>query len=303
MSGVLVPALVIGIPALLFALWPLFSGRGAGTLLALAPDARESLLERKRAALRALRELTFEHEAGHIADDDYADLRARYEAEAAEILTELDHLGPAPGPAAAARETSAVVPRGWRHPAAVGVGALALLVFGIALGAGVVRYTTPEPDPVIPSPGSRPLAPPLEGGAGSPAPGGGGQALSPQMLQGMLQAARGSLFEGRYSEAIAAYQAVLKRDPKNVDAMTHLGLIVALGGHVDQALETFDRALILDPSYPPALLYKGQILLESKHDPKAAIASWEKFVAVVPPGEDRDRVAKLIQEAKTRPTR
>src|SRR4029450_12863456 len=33
-----------------------------------------------------------------------------------------------------------------------------------------------------------------------------------------------------YGEAIAAYQAVLKRDPKNVDAMTHLALIVAIGG-------------------------------------------------------------------------
>jgi cytochrome c-type biogenesis protein CcmH/NrfG len=41
--------------------------------------------------------------------------------------------------------------------------------------------------------------------------------------------------------------------------------------------------------------------MESKGDPKAAIASWEKFVAVVPPGEDRDRVAKLIQEAKAQP--
>jgi tetratricopeptide (TPR) repeat protein len=74
------------------------------------------------------------------------------------------------------------------------------------------------------------------------------------MLQGMLQAARASLFAGRYSEAIAAYQAVLKRDPKNVDAMTHLGLIVGVGGHADQALETLDRALALDPNYPPALL-------------------------------------------------
>src|SRR5256886_13264130 len=70
----------------------------------------------------------------------------------------------------------------------------------------------------------------------------------------MLQAARASLFEGRYGEAIAAYQAVLKRDPKNVDALTHLGLIVAIGGHADTALETLDRALAIDPTYPPALL-------------------------------------------------
>ena len=303
--GVIIAALAIGLPALAFALWPLLSRRGAGTFLPPAPDAREALLERKHAVLRTLRELDFEHEAGHIADDDHADLRARHEAEAAEILTALDRLGPAPAPTSPERETPRPAGRGWRHPAAVAVGAVALLAFGIALGAGVVRYTTPEPAPVMPGPGARLVAPPLEGGTGAPATGtaGSGQALNPQVLQGMLQAARGSLFEGRYSEAIAAYQAVLKRDPKNVDAMTHLGLIVALGGHGDQALETIDRALAIDPSYPPALLYRGQILLESKRDVPGAIASWEKFVAIAPPGEDRDRVAKMIQEAKTAPPR
>jgi tetratricopeptide (TPR) repeat protein len=86
------------------------------------------------------------------------------------------------------------------------------------------------------------------------------KSIPPEMLARMLAAARQSLFEGRYQEAIAAYQAVLKRDPKNVDAMTHLGLIVAMGGHADAALETFNKALILDPKYGPALLYKGQSL-------------------------------------------
>ena len=138
----------------------------------LPADAREPLLERKRAVLRALRELAFEHEAGHIADDDYADLRARYEAEAGEILTELDRLGPVADPAARraprARRGGA---RGWRHPAAMAAGAVALLVFGIALGAGVVRYTTPETGPaharrraharwLRPSTGASGLAPP-----------------------------------------------------------------------------------------------------------------------------------------------
>jgi tetratricopeptide (TPR) repeat protein len=327
---VIAAALAIGLPAFLFALWPLIARRGAGTLLPLPPDAREPLMERKRALLRALRELDFEHEAGHIADDDHADLRARYEAEAAEIIGELDALGPAE-PSRPAPPPPVAVPRGWRHPAAVGAGAVALLAFGIALGAGVVRYTSPDPNAGMSPTGSRPLAPPLDsagaaapGAGGSPAappgiggapsgppgaaPGAGGspagasgtaaRTLSPEMLQGMLQAARASLFEGRYSEAIAAYQAVLKRDPKSVDALTHLGLIVGMGGHADQALETLDRALALDPNYPPALLYKGQILLESKRDAKAAVASWEKFVAVAPPGEDRDRVVKMIQEAK-----
>ncbi|HXG05221.1 MAG TPA: hypothetical protein VNO23_17630, partial [Candidatus Binatia bacterium] len=100
--SVAVIALLIGVPALAFTLWPVIGRRrGRRALLALAPDPREALLERKRQALRALRELEFEHGAGHLNDDDYADLRARYEAEAAEILRELDALGPEPAPAPA----------------------------------------------------------------------------------------------------------------------------------------------------------------------------------------------------------
>jgi cytochrome c-type biogenesis protein CcmH/NrfG len=123
------------------------------------------------------------------------------------------------------------------------------------------------------------------------------------MLRGMLEAARSSLAQGRYSEAIAAYQAVLKRDPNNVDATTHLGLILAVGGgpeHADRALEIFDRALAIDPSYLPALLYRGQVLYEAKQDVAGAVRSWEKFVALAPPGEDRDRVAKMIREAQAK---
>jgi tetratricopeptide (TPR) repeat protein len=125
-----------------------------------------------------------------------------------------------------------------------------------------------------------------------------GRTIPPEIMARMLAAARQSLMEGRYQEAIAAYQAVLARDTKNVDAMTHLGLIVAMGGHADAALETFDKALKIDPTYPPALLYKGQVLYEVKRDYAGAIKAWERFVTLTPPGEDRQRVAVLIEEAR-----
>ncbi len=299
-------ALAIGLPALAFTLWPLFRRSGGRTFLAVPPDPREQLAERKRQILTALRELDFEHEAGHVGDDDYAELQARYETEAAEILTALDRLGvrpdretrPAPAPAKRAR--------GWRHPAALGATAIGLLAFGIAIGSGIARNTTPDTSPPMPAPGSRPLAsveaPPPTAAPG-PAPGGSAsgssapRAITPEMLQGMLQAARTSLNEGRYSEAIAAYQAIVKRDPKNVDAITHLGVIVAIGGHPESALQAFDRALSIDPNYPPALLYRGQVLY-AKQEVDGAIKAWEKFLTLSPSPEDRAKVEKVLAQAK-----
>jgi len=295
-TGLVVAILSIGIPAAAFVLWPVIARRHDDPLLAPPPDAREVLLERKSAALRALRELAFEHEAGHVSDADYAELRARYEADAAVVFAELDRLGPAPAVTPRRRITVRPARSAWRHPAVLTASSIALVAFGVALGVGLVRYTSPESGAAQPVPGSRPLAalPPVDAGSTGPA----GRPLPPEMLQGMLQAARASLSAGRYGEAIAAYQAVLKRDPKNVDAMTHLALIVAIGGHADTALETLDRALAIDANYPPALLYRGQVLYEAKKDLPGAIQSWERFVAVVPAGEDRDRVVKMITDVK-----
>jgi tetratricopeptide (TPR) repeat protein len=187
-----------------------------------------------------------------------------------------------------------------RHPATFAAGAVVLVIFGVIIGVNAGRFT--ERDETFTPPGARiPVPGPPPSPVGPPMarleP---GKPIPPEMLAGMLQAARQSLFEGRYSEAIAAYQAVLKRDERNVDAMTHLGLIVAVGGHADSALETFDKALKIDPKYAPAYLYRGQVLYEQKQDYAGAVAAWERFMALVPKGEDRDRVAELVARAKNK---
>jgi cytochrome c-type biogenesis protein CcmH/NrfG len=309
-TGVIVAALALGVPALAFTLWPLLRRDGDRGPWSRPADERAELLERKRTALAALRELDFEHDAGHLSHDDYADLRARYENEAARVLAALDRLGPPPPGTGARIEPAPSGRPAWRHPVAAGVAAVLLVGFGVGLGAGIVQHSTPDLNPATPMAGSRPLAdlspPSPSAGAGEPTV---SRAVTPEVLQGMLRAARASLFEGRQREATAAYQAVLKRDPQNVDALTHLGLILALNAQgnehdelIDHALRLFDRALAIDATYSPALLYRGQVLYEAKHDVAGALASWEQFLTVTPSGADRDRVAKMIAEAK-RPTR
>jgi tetratricopeptide (TPR) repeat protein len=303
----LIAAVVL--PALAIVLWPLLRGRPVGLAPATAepsPDDRRLELEEEKAALyRALRELEFDHEAGHLSDPDYESLRERYETRAAALITELDALGPAaPRPEATTARPhppAAETRGGWtRQPFTLAVGAVVLLVFGVIIGVNAGRFAEPDQTATppgtrlpVPDPGASPVGPPamrLE--PGKPIP--------PEILAGMLNAARQSLFDGNYSQAIAAYQAVLKRDAKNVDAMTHLGLIVAIGGHADAAIETFDKALAIDPKYPPAYLYRGQVLYEQKQDYAGAVKAWERFLALVPQGEDHDRVATLVQTAKSK---
>lgn len=303
MSAAQVVAVVaLALPLAAIVLWPLLRGRETGA--AAAPHAgserRLELVEERDTVYRALRELEFDHEAGHLADDDYRALRDTYEVRAAAALRALDALGapPAPAPARAVRERPPVA-RGWtRSPLTLAVGAALLLVFGVVIGVSVGRYTEPVPETPMPAastPGL-PMAampPPDRAPASGPV-----RPIPPEMLRGMLQAARQSLMDGRYSEAIAAYQAVLKRDPKNVDALTHLGFIVALGGHADAALETIDKALALDPRFALAHYYRGQVLYEAKRDAAGAIKEWERFVALVPSGPEHDQVQALLKDAR-----
>lgn len=54
--------------------------------------AQAELEERKRAALRALRDVKQEHELGKLSDEDARELEARYRSEARQVMQELDEL-------------------------------------------------------------------------------------------------------------------------------------------------------------------------------------------------------------------
>jgi tetratricopeptide (TPR) repeat protein len=304
-SAQLIAIAAVLLPALAVVLWPVLR-RGPGEVdqPGISPaDRRLELLDERTTVYRSLRELAFDHEAEHLSDEDYAALRGRYENQAAAILSALDALEPAIAdrpPSASTPGIERPIKRGFaRHPAVLAGSAAALLVFGVLIGLNAARFTGPSdgaPPAMSGGPGAPATASPMPPVAGVEP----GKPIPPEIMAGMLRAARQSLEAGRYAEAIAAYQAVLKRDPKNVDAMTHLGLIVALGGHADAALEAFDKALAIEPTYAPAHLYRGQVLYEVKRDTPGAIAAWERFLALVPQGQDHDLVAARVSEARAK---
>jgi tetratricopeptide (TPR) repeat protein len=291
--------LALAVPALVFAVWPSLVRRG--DRLGLAPtekdEERAGLENEKVIALRALRELELDRVAGHVTEEDYQDLHDRYEGDAVAVLRQLDALGPVrKEPRAAPAPTPDVATPWTRQPVALGAMGAGLLVFGVILGLLVSRFSTPAPPEVgmtAPPPGMPPGMGAGSAGGGPPRP------ISKEMLEGMLKAAHASLDAGRYQEAIAAYTAVLRREPRNVDAITHLGVILAIAGHHTDALEAFDRALAIDPNYVHALWDKAGTQ-EALQDHAGAVTTLERFVRLAPAGPDRDRAQERIREAKAR---
>jgi tetratricopeptide (TPR) repeat protein len=298
--------LALAVPALAFAVWPFLVRRGTQASLVTAPadDERAGLENEKVIALRALRELELDRVAGHVDDEDYRDLHSRYEGDAVAVLRRIDALGPVARPSRRVPAPTPAVATPWtRQPAVLGAMGIGLLVFGVVLGLLVSRYSTPappEPDMTTARPGApSAMAPGFSSGGSSGTGGGAPRPLSKEMLEGMLKAAHASLDAGRYQEAIAAYTAVLRREPRNVDAITHLGVILALAGHHADALEAFDRALAIDPNYAHALWDKAGVQ-EARQDHTGAVATLERFVRVAPAGPDRDRAQERLRDAKAR---
>jgi tetratricopeptide (TPR) repeat protein len=308
--SVAVAALLLAIPTFVFVLWPL-RGRRDPTAEVPADVTRAELETDKLLALRAIRDLELDHQTGHLAEDDYTALRLKYEARALAVIRQLDALGPerlrrGGRPAPAGREAAPLATAApWsRQPLVLAGGAVALVVFGVVLGVLVVRFTGPAPPDPMAAAGPGPMAAMPPSGtppaAGAAAPDGAPRPIPKGMLEAMLQAARASLNAGRMQEAIAAYQAILKREPENVDALAHFGLILAMAGHADRAIEHFDRALRVDPNYPEALSYSAQVRFELKQDYPGAIDAWERFAAVVDSTEAKQEAQNRIREARNR---
>jgi cytochrome c-type biogenesis protein CcmH len=94
---------------------------------------------------------------------------------------------------------------------------------------------------------------------------------------------------GREAEAVRAFQAALRRDPRNVDAMAELGGLLVQGneGRLDgQSRIIFDTALAIDPDHPMARYYLALARWQGG-ERDAALADWRAAWGGLPAGDPR----------------
>ena len=231
-TGAQVVAILIGVPAARVRALaaPARRRRGPDLPPISRGDRRQRARRGQAARARPLRELEFEHEAGHVSDADYRGLRARTRRarrRSSRSSTGWARPAPAAAPGRRRRRASRRVGAG-ATPGRARRGRRAAPRLRDRRRRRACGYTEPDPmaghaaDRVAGrSPGALD-APPARGAA---APGGrwrprrplgrGSPArVVPRDAHRHAPGRARSLAQGRYSEAIAAYQAVLKRDPK-----------------------------------------------------------------------------------------
>lgn len=88
----------------------------------------------------------------------------------------------------------------------------------------------------------------------------------------LFRAALASHQAGRLDEAKAGYREILKLDPKNPDALHHLGIVFLQSGNFKAAVDWIDRSLARAPRQPVALSNLAFALVKLGHHRKAVHA-------------------------------
>lgn len=101
---------------------------------------------------------------------------------------------------------------------------------------------------------------------------------------------------GKAVEAVKLYDAILREDPEQVEALAYRGWLLRLAGLPDEGLVYLDRAVAADPSYPDAHFFRGMVLWQDKGDPAAGAAEFRLFLANDPP----QAMVGLVEDALNR---
>jgi cytochrome c-type biogenesis protein CcmH/NrfG len=221
-------------------------------------------------AVSSLRDLQFAEAAGTIDRADATRLRA--------VL-----------------ERSAFVgePAGTRARAPIRTIGIAALLVGIA--AALVAQSLPQ------AAGDRAPGEPITGtvpaGAPTTAALEARAKASPTDVPTLLALADAYRQDGRVTDAVTTYRAVLAIDGNSVPALNGLGLILAQAGQPDGAMVAVDRVLALRPKDPDGLFLKGLILYQ-KQDWQAAVDVWAVYLDVGEFHPAAPMVRTLYQTAK-----
>ena len=81
---------LVGAGVIAFVFRPLFVAQGEFDQESKRELKRQELLEKREQVIEAIREIDFDHKMGKIEGDDYTETRGRYEAQAVELIKQLD---------------------------------------------------------------------------------------------------------------------------------------------------------------------------------------------------------------------
>ncbi len=247
-------------------------------------ETERAQLLRERGRLRdELSELEFDFQSGKLSESDYAGLKRDVESKAGLVMQQLGSLPVEVKAKSQEKKAKAPLDSGahnrfkrWQLVS----GGIFLTLFGLTLGVMLTQSIRPRQ------------------GEGDTMTGGFMTGTSPVTGETGAALAEGKQAFDRqdYPKAIEAFKRVLAADATNPEAHSYMGFILMQAGHGDGALMAFEKALSRAPNLPMALWGKGMVLYQDKKDFAGARGIFERLLVMVPPGDERNEVAKILAE-------
>jgi tetratricopeptide (TPR) repeat protein len=110
--------------------------------------------------------------------------------------------------------------------------------------------------------------------------------ISPDSFPRQEAYARGLIEAGRDAEATAQYQKMLGRWPRNTDALVNLGLLEQRQGHGEEAIDSWQRAIDVDPDQANAQIYLAQAL-GARGEAQAAARHYRAYLQIAAAHRDQ----------------
>lgn len=101
--------------------------------------------------------------------------------------------------------------------------------------------------------------------------------------------------------AIENYQKALTLDPRNVNVRTDMAICLRRAGNPDRAVEELKKAISIDPRHPQSRYNLGIILIHDKGDVEGGIRAWEALLENVPTYQYRDSLRAEITRMRGMP--
>ena len=102
----------------------------------------------------------------------------------------------------------------------------------------------------------------------------------------------------RYIEAIPYYQQALAIRGGDVNVSTDLGTALWYSGRADEALAQYARSLAIDPTHAQTLFNIGIVKSDGKKDYRGAVEAWQLLLDKNPTYPNAVNVRNMIAEAK-----
>jgi tetratricopeptide (TPR) repeat protein len=130
-----------------------------------------------------------------------------------------------------------------------------------------------------------------------------------------LHGVRGSWFlkERSYAEALTEFREAARLQPRAARSYDGIGTVLAARAEEEpdssrrlaeagEAIQSFERALELEPDYAPAHLNLAIVYLRQKRDPSMAAEHFRSYLRLVPDAPQRTQIEETIRQIEARPT-